>query len=85
MKHAQLSDMHANLVIDARWIPCPGPLLEAKRGIGAVDQDEVIEIQAHDPEACRDIATWAHKAGHQFLGAIQFEGYARIFVMKKRK
>jgi tRNA 2-thiouridine synthesizing protein A len=72
-------------VIDARWAPCPGPLLEAKETITLVKAGEVIEIQTVDPEACEDISAWAGKVGHEFLGFLQSDGWDRIFVRKKTR
>ncbi|MCA9952890.1 MAG: sulfurtransferase TusA family protein, partial [Anaerolineales bacterium] len=39
-----LTAIQAAKVIDARGSACPGPLLEAKKGIGAVKPGEVLEI-----------------------------------------
>lgn len=82
LSSADLAVLNVALVVDARWNPCPGPLLGAKEGIAQVNPGEVLEIRADDPEACRDIAAWAGKAGHEFLGFAESEGYARIFVTK---
>jgi tRNA 2-thiouridine synthesizing protein A len=83
MNSADLEDLNAAKVIDARMDPCPGPLLDAKEVITQVNAGEVIEIQAGDPEARRDISAWATKVGHEFLGVLDTRGYDRIFVMKK--
>jgi tRNA 2-thiouridine synthesizing protein A len=70
-------------VIDARWAPCPGPLLEAKDAIRGLKRGEIVEIQTVDPEAGGDISAWAGKVGHEFLGVLHAGGYDRIFVRKK--
>ncbi len=81
--HSQdLASLRAAKVIDARWAPCPGPLLEAKEGIGHLESGEVMEVQAVDPGARGDISVWAGKVGHEFLGFLHSEDYDRIFVRK---
>jgi TusA-related sulfurtransferase len=82
MNRAHLAGLKATEVVDARWTPCPGPLLEAKQGIGLLKPGEVLEILSHDPEARGDIAAWAGKAGHEFLGFLGSQGHDRIFVRK---
>ncbi len=57
--------------MDARGAACPGPLLEAKKGIGAVPVGAVIEIWSSDPVTKTDIGAWAGKVGHTFLGHLE--------------
>ena len=48
-----LSEIQAAKVVDARGSACPGPLLEAKKGIGAVKVGEVLEIWSGDESGPR--------------------------------
>jgi len=82
MDGRKLEGLRVVKVIDARWAPCPGPLLEAKEGIGHLKTGEVIEIQTVDPSAPGDISAWAGNVGHEFLGLLHSDGYDRIFVRK---
>ncbi len=45
----ELEGLDPAAVIDARGCACPGPLMEAKKGIGTVDVGEVVEIRSSDP------------------------------------
>ncbi|AFM27528.1 putative redox protein, regulator of disulfide bond formation [Desulfomonile tiedjei DSM 6799] len=83
MDKAGLTALKPKRVIDARWTPCPGPLLEAKDGIGHLKEGDVLEIRSHDPGAPGDISAWARKTGHEFLGFITSQGCDRIFIRKK--
>ncbi len=82
MDNASLRKLTVARVVDARWAPCPGTLLEAKANIRQVLAGEVMEILSHDPEARRDLSAWAGKIGHEFLGVLESEGCYRIFVKK---
>lgn len=82
MTTADLSETQAAKVVDARGSACPGPLLEAKKGIGAIKVDEVLEIWSGDPKTKEDIPRWAAKVGHEFLGSLEAEGYDRIFLRR---
>lgn len=77
-----LATVIADKVIDARGAACPGPLLEAKKGMGAVPLGSVIEIWSTDPVTKSDIGAWSAKVGHEFLGALTAEGYDRVFVRR---
>ena len=43
-----LGQVKAAKVVDARGSACPGPLLEAKKGVGAIKVGEVLEIWSGD-------------------------------------
>jgi len=82
METEELEELDA-AVIDARGCACPGPLMEAKKGIGTVDVGEVVEIRSSDPGSKADIPVWAEMVGHEYLGVLTAEeGYDRIFVRR---
>jgi len=76
--------IEVNKTIDARGSACPGPLLEAKKGIGGVPIKGVIEILSSDASTKADLPVWANKVGHEFLGLAEEDGYDRIFIRRKR-
>lgn len=82
MSEMNLEEIQAAKVVDARGSACPGPLLEAKKGIGAVKVDEILEIWSGDEGTKEDIPRWATKVGQEYLGALQAEGYDRIFLRR---
>ncbi len=85
MDAKDLMDLEPAKVVDARGSACPGPLLEAKKGIGGVPVGEVLEIRSNDPGTRKDIPIWANKVGHEFLGVLEAdEGYDRIFVRRQK-
>lgn len=81
----ELSEIQATKVVDARGSACPGPLLEAKKGIGSIKVGEVLEIWSGDPRTKEDIPRWATKVGHTYLGSLTAEGgYDRIFIQRAK-
>ena len=44
MTTIDLTTVEAAKVVDARGSACPGPLLEAKKGIGTIKVGEILEI-----------------------------------------
>ena len=81
----KLSEIQAVKVVDARGSACPGPLLEAKKGIGTIKMGEILEIWSGDPRTKEDIPRWSKKVGHEYLGSLTAEGgYDRIFIKRAR-
>ena len=79
-----LSDVQAEKVVDARGSACPGPLLEAKKGVGAIKVNEVLEIWSGDARTKEDIPKWSAKVGHEYLGHLEAEGYDRLFIRRSK-
>jgi tRNA 2-thiouridine synthesizing protein A len=84
MPEIDLSTVNASSTVDARGSACPGPLLEAKKGIGKVKVGEILEILSGDPGTRNDIPAWAGKVGHEFLGVVSAEGYDKLYVRRKK-
>lgn len=85
MSDIDLSTIEAEKVVDARGSACPGPLLEAKKGIGAIKVGSVLEIWSGDARTKEDIPRWAAKVGHEYLGVLVAEGgYDRIFLKRSK-
>ncbi len=84
LAETDLETITADKIVDARGAACPGPLLEAKKGIGTVPVGGVIEIWSSDPVTKTDIGAWAGKVGHGFLGFLTAQGYDRVFVRRAK-
>ena len=70
--------------IDARGMPCPGPLMSL---IGAIREGQVgdtIEVLSSDEGSKTDIPAWVEKAGHELADVVPVDGYARFIVRKVR-
>jgi tRNA 2-thiouridine synthesizing protein A len=84
MSSTDLKDVKSAAVVDCRGSACPGPLLEAKKGIGKVKVGEVLEVLSSDAGTRNDIPIWAAKVGHEYLGHIGADGYDRLFIVRKK-
>ncbi len=70
--------------IDARGMPCPGPLMSL---IGAIREGEigdVIEVLSADAGSRTDIPAWVAKAGHELIEIVDDDGFARFVIRKVR-
>lgn len=84
MTAVDLSTLQAAKIVDARSMSCPGPLLEAKKGITTVKVGEVLEVWSGDPNTKDDMPRWCEKVGHEFLGVLPGDGYERLFIRRKK-
>ena len=80
----ELTAITAAKIVDARGSACPGPLLEAKKGMGTVAIGDTIEIWSTDPGTKSDIGAWSGKVGHEFLGVVPADGYDRVLVIRRK-
>jgi tRNA 2-thiouridine synthesizing protein A len=84
MSELDLNTIEAASMVDARGSACPGPLLEAKKGIGKVKVGEILEIFSNDSGTRVDVPAWSKKVGHEYLGFIESDGYDKHYVRRKK-
>ena len=68
--------------IDARGMPCPGPLMSLIGAIREGQVDDVIEVLSSDEGSRSDIPAWVAKAGQEMVEIVEDEGYAHFVVRK---
>ncbi len=81
---SDLNNIQAQSTVDVRGSACPGPLLEAKKGIGKVKVGEVLEVLSSDPGTRTDLKAWAGKVGHEYLGFVESDGYDKHYIRRKK-
>ncbi len=84
MSDVNLENIEAASTVDARGSACPGPLLEAKKGIGKVKVGEILEIFSNDVGTRNDIPVWAKKVGHEYLGHVEADGYDKHYIKRNK-
>ncbi len=52
------------LVVDARGLRCPLPVIKAARAARDLGPGELLEVLATDPAAGPDLGAWARMRGH---------------------
>jgi tRNA 2-thiouridine synthesizing protein A len=70
--------------IDARGMPCPGPLMSLIGAIREGQVHDVIEVLSTDEGSKTDIPAWLTKAQHELIEVIPDDGYSRFVVRKAR-
>ncbi len=70
--------------IDACGMPCPGPLMSLIGSIRESQVGDTIEVLSSDEGSKTDIPAWVAKAGHELVGVVDDEGFARFTIRKVR-
>jgi rhodanese-related sulfurtransferase/TusA-related sulfurtransferase len=63
--------MKANVILDAKGIACPMPIVKTKKAMSNLEPGLVLEVQATDKGSKADIKAWAESTGHQYLGTLE--------------
>lgn len=82
MTTEELKKLNVANLVDARGTACPGPLLAAKKAMGEIESDEILELYSADEGTKIDIPKWCGKMGHEYLGLIEESSYVRMFLKK---
>ena len=70
--------------IDARGMPCPGPLMSLIGAIREGEVGDVIEVLSSDEGSKTDIPAWITKARHEMVEVDEEDGFARFVIRKAR-
>jgi len=79
-----LEEVKADKTVDARSMACPGPLLEAKKGIAQVQVGQVLEILSGDKGSREDLPAWCKKSGNEYLGFLEKDGYDSHLIKRNK-
>jgi TusA-related sulfurtransferase len=70
--------------IDARGMPCPGPLMNLIGAIREGTVGDVIEVLSTDAGSLTDIPAWVAKASHELVTVNDHDGSTSFVVRKMR-
>jgi TusA-related sulfurtransferase len=70
--------------IDAKGMPCPGPLMSLIGAIREGEVGEVIEVLSSDEGSKTDIPAWVAKAEMELVEVADEDGFTRFVVRKAR-
>ena len=66
-----MNSIKTDLLVDAKGLVCPMPIVKAKKAMTEVEAGQVLEVQATDKGSKADIQAWAKSSGHQYLGMLE--------------
>ncbi|MCH6266242.1 MULTISPECIES: sulfurtransferase TusA family protein [Neobacillus] len=66
-----MENMKANIILDAKGLACPMPIVKTKKAMQELEAGQVLEVQATDKGSKADIKAWSESTGHQYLGTLE--------------
>ncbi|WCK56495.1 sulfurtransferase TusA family protein [Aneurinibacillus sp. Ricciae_BoGa-3] len=74
--------METNIVVDAKGLSCPMPIVKAKKAIDSLESGQVMELETTDKGSVNDFQSWVKATNHKLLKMEEVNGVYRFFVKK---
>ncbi|HEY5679555.1 MAG TPA: sulfurtransferase TusA family protein [Pseudomonadales bacterium] len=71
------------VVVDAKGLNCPMPLLKAKKALNELSPGELVKVLATDPGSVRDFEVFSRQSGHALLESLR-EDDTYIYLLRKK-
>jgi len=72
----------ADKVLDVRGMPCPYPIVKARKAILEVPAGGLLEVLATDPGSREDFVVFARTTGHVLIAATEEAGVFRFVIRR---
>jgi rhodanese-related sulfurtransferase/TusA-related sulfurtransferase len=77
-----MNTLKTDLVLDAKGLACPMPIVKTKKAMNTLESGQVLEVLATDKGSKADIKAWAQSSGHQYIGTIEEEDVLKHYLRK---
>ncbi len=78
-----IDDITPDETLDCRGLSCPMPILKTKKALSNIRSGQILEILGTDPGTKNDLPSFAKRAGHEYLGEKEDEGFIRFYIKAK--
>ncbi|WP_042455570.1 sulfurtransferase TusA family protein [Neobacillus dielmonensis] len=80
-----MENLKANVILDAKGLACPMPIVKTKKAMNSLEAGQVLEVQATDKGSKADMKAWAESTGHHYLGTIEEGEVLKHYLRKSSK
>jgi rhodanese-related sulfurtransferase/TusA-related sulfurtransferase len=77
-----MDNMKANVVLDAKGLACPMPIVKTKKKMSELEAGQVLEVQATDKGSKADLKAWSESTGHHYLGTLEEGDVLKHYIRK---
>jgi rhodanese-related sulfurtransferase/TusA-related sulfurtransferase len=77
-----MENLKANVILDAKGLACPMPIVKTKKTMSGLEAGQVLEVQATDKGSKADIKAWSESTGHQYLGTLEEGEVLKHYIRK---
>ncbi len=75
-----IDDISPDQTLDCRGLVCPMPIIKTRNATKNMKPGQVLEILVTDPATKNDLPPFAARAGHEYLGAKEDQGFTRYYL-----
>lgn len=72
-----------DVVVDARGLNCPLPILRAKKALAGMESGQVLRIEATDPGSKQDFSAFCRQTDNPLLAQLD-EDAVSVFFLQRR-
>ncbi|TBL76376.1 sulfurtransferase TusA family protein [Paenibacillus thalictri] len=72
----------ANVIVDAKGLACPMPIVKAKKAMDSLESGQTMELLTTDKGSMNDFRAWVKMTKHELIEAKEQNGVF-IFIVKK--
>ncbi len=78
-----MTEIAVDVVLDAKGLNCPMPVLKTKKALQTMGSGQVLEVIATDPGVKLDIPALLKRLGHELLEMREEDGTISFYIRKK--
>lgn len=77
-----MDELRADVILDAKGLTCPMPVLKTKKAIDAMGPGQTLEVITTDPASKADIPAFLDRVGHELVQAGEKDGIFSFLIKK---
>lgn len=77
-----MTKIKADLVIDAKGLVCPMPVLKTKKALDGISPGQILEVIASDVASKADITALLNRLGHELIEIREGDGIISFLIRK---
>jgi len=74
----------ADMVLDAKGLNCPLPILKAKKALTSIQTGGLLEILATDPGSVADFKSFCRQTGNELVESSEDSGVYKFLIKRVR-
>lgn len=74
--------MKADLLVDAKGLACPMPIVKTKKAMNDLEVGQVLEIHVTDKGAKNDLTAWAKSTGNELVADAEENDVFKFWIRK---
>ncbi len=76
------ADVKENVVVDARGLACPMPVVKTAKAMRAMAPGQVLELMSTDLGSVKDVPAWAQGTGNELVATDESGGVFTFYLRK---